>query len=284
MTMPDWKTVPITDHDLGHGLHMIESFGGNVGVLSTPDGTVIVDAEYPDIADRLHNITASFSNAPVRFLIETHFHWDHSGGASRYALEGATIIGSEETRRYLLEAQNRAENRPGEFPKDPLSLPSVALQSGAAIVLHVGKQTVEVRHLPSAHTDGDLLIRFVEADVIQTGDSFFKGFYPYIDVRHGGTIDGMIALCDTLARMAGPNTKIIPGHGAIATRADAVTYGTMLRTVRARVQAGITQGLTIEQLIAKQPLADLDPQYGGNLIKAPTLLRLVYDDLTRKKG
>jgi glyoxylase-like metal-dependent hydrolase (beta-lactamase superfamily II) len=148
---------------------------------------------------------------------------------------------------------------------------------------HLSGQTVQLIHAPPAHTDGDLIVHFVEADVLQTGDTFFNGFYPDIDFEHGGSIDGMIAFYDTLYAMCGPHTRVIPGHGPVANRDDIRRYQGMLREVRKRVAAAIADGMSEEALIAAHPLDDLDPQWGGNLVKQPYLLAIVYEDL-RSKG
>lgn len=277
---PDWKTVPIVDHDLGGGVHMLESFGGNMGVIASSDGVFVVDAEYPQVTQRIRDVIARISPKPVRFVVNTHYHWDHAGADANWARGGATIVGSKETRDHILEIQAARGDAPGPYQRDPAGVPT--LTTTGQMNFQIGDETVEVTHLPPTHTDGDLLIHFVHADVIQTGDAFFKGFYPDIDVDHGGSIDGMIAMCDRLYAMAGPKTKIIPGHGEIATRDDARIYGDMLRTVRSRVAKGIAEGKTVKQLIAEHPLADLDPQFGGNLVKAPYFISIVYKDLARK--
>lgn len=277
---PDWKTVPIVDHDLGGGVHMLESFGGNMGVIAGGDAVFVVDAEYPQLTQRIRTIIARISPKPVRFVVNTHYHWDHVGADGNWARGGATIVSSKETRDHIWDIQAATGNAPGPYQRDTAGVPT--LTTGEKMSFHIGSETVEVTHLPPTHTDGDLLIHFVQADVIQTGDAFFKGFYPDIDIDHGGSIDGMIAMCDRLYAMAGPNTKIIPGHGEVARREDARIYGDMLRTVRARVARGIAEGKTVKQLIAEHPLADLDPQFGSNLVKAPYLISIVYKDLARK--
>jgi cyclase len=277
---PDWKTVAIDDHDLGGGVHMLESFGGNIGVYSWSSGVFMVDAEYPELSDRIRALVAKISPQAIRFLVDTHYHWDHLGGNAHFARSGATVIASDETRKHVLERQARSDNPQGQYQPDPFGVPTMTVSS--RVVFHLGDETIEVIHLPRIHTDGDLFVHFVKADVIQTGDTFFKGYYPFIDVDNGGSIDGMIAWCDRLYSMAGPHTKIIPGHGVIASREDAKTYGDMLRKVRTRVAAAIAKGESVEQLISEHPLADLDPQYGTYLITSPIILSIVYKDLAHK--
>ena len=169
-----------------------------------------------------------------------------------------------------------------QYAPDLYGVPAMALDAGTQR-MYIGGQTLEIIHAPAAHTDGDLIVRYLEADVLQTGDTFFHGFYPDIDFEHGGTIDGMIAFYDTLYRLCGPHTRVIPGHGPVASRQDIRAYQDMLRQVRERVAHALAQGLTEQQLLATHPLDDLDRSWGGNLVKQPYLLAIVYEDL-RSRG
>ena len=281
MELPDWSKTPVEDHDLGSGVHMLESFGGNIGVLAGDEGVLLVDAEWPQLHDKVVAAVAKISPKPIRYLVNTHWHWDHVGGDGLFGKAGVVIFSSEQTRAHIVEAQKQ-KNAPGTpYAVDPAAIPAVTITNGTKF--HLAGQTVEVIHVPPAHTDGDLIVRFVEADVIQTGDTFFHGFYPDIDQPHGGTIDGMIALYDTLYKMCGPKTKIIPGHGPVANRDDVREYQAMLREVRSRVAKAVAAGMTEEQLVASHPLDDLDVKWGGNLIKAPYLLGIVYEELKDKQ-
>lgn len=281
--LPDWNRTPVEDRDLGHGVHMLESFGGNIGVLAGDEGILLVDAEWPQLHDKVVTAVTHISAQPIRYLVNTHWHWDHVGGDALFAKAGAVIFSSEQTRAHIVQAQKQHNPAGTPYAADPVAIPIVTVNSGTRF--HLAGQTVEVTHVPPAHTDGDLIVRFVEADVIQTGDTFFHGFYPDIDQPHGGTIDGMIALYDTLYKMCGPNTKIIPGHGPVANRDDVREYQGMLKEVRSRVAKAVAAGMTEEQLVAAHPLDDLDVKWGGNLIKQPYLLGIVYEELKdRQKG
>jgi glyoxylase-like metal-dependent hydrolase (beta-lactamase superfamily II) len=281
MQLPDWSKTPVEAHDLGHGVHMLESFGGNIGVLASDQGVLLVDTEWPQLHDKVVAAVARISAKPIRYVVNTHWHWDHVGGDGLLGRMGAVIFSSGETRAYIVDAQKN-NNPPGTpYAPDPAAIPVVTVTSNSK--LHLAGQTVEILRVPPAHTDGDLIVRFVEADVIQTGDTFFHGFYPDIDQPHGGSIDGMIAFYDTLYQMCGPHTKIIPGHGAVANRDDVREYQAMLREVRNRVAKAVAAGMTEQQLIAAHPLDDLDIKWGGNLIKQPYLLAIVYEELKSRQ-
>ena len=278
MDLPDWSKTPVEDRDLGHGVHMLESFGGNIGVLAGDQGILLIDAEWPQLHDKVLAAVSHISRQPIRYLVNTHWHWDHVGGDGLFGKAGVVIFSSEQTREYIEKAQASTASAAGApYAPDPAAIPVVTVNNG--VKFHVGGQTVEIIHVPPAHTNGDLIVHFIEADVIQTGDTFFHGFYPDIDQPHGGTIDGMIALYDRLYKMSGPDTKIIPGHGPVASREDVREYQGMLREVRKRVAKAVAAGMTEEQLVASHPLDDLDRKWGGNLIKQPYVLGIVYEEL-----
>jgi cyclase len=283
MDLPDWSKTPVEDRDLGHGVHMLESFGGNIGVLAGDQGVLLIDAEWPQLHDKVVAAVARISPQPIRYLVNTHWHWDHVGGDGNFGKAGVVIFSSEQTREHIVQAQQSKSGTPGTpYAPDPAGIPVVTVTDG--VKFHLSGQTVEIIHVAPAHTDGDLIVRFVEADVIQTGDTFFHGFYPDIDQPHGGTIDGMIALYDRIYKMAGPNTRIIPGHGPVANREDVREYQAMLREVRKRVAKAVDAGMTEEALVASHPLDDLDTKWGGNLIKQPYLLAIVYEELKDRQA
>lgn len=283
MDLPDWSKTPVEDRDLGHGVHMLESFGGNIGVLAGDEGVLLIDAEWPQLHDKVLAAVSHISGKPIRYLVNTHWHWDHVGGDGLFGKAGVVIFSSEQTRNYIARAQASKTSPPGTpYAPDPAAIPVVTVDH--EIRFSLAGQTVQIIHVPPAHTDGDLIVRFIEADVIQTGDTFFHGFYPDIDQPHGGTIDGMIALYDMIYKMCGPNTRIIPGHGPVANREDVREYQSMLREVRKRVAKAVDAGLTEEALIASHPLDDLDRKWGGNLIKQPYLLAIVYEELKDRQA
>ncbi len=282
MAMPDWASTGINDHDLGHGVHMLESFGGNNGVVVGDEGVLLVDAEYPQLNAKMRAAITRISPLPVRYLVDTHWHWDHTGANGEWARSGAVIISSEKTREHITATQAAAHALPGKpFAPDAAALPALTIDT--QVTLHIGSNTVDLIPIAPAHTDGDVVVRYREANVIQTGDTFFNGFYPDIDIDHGGTIDGMIAWYDRLYALCDAKTKIIPGHGDVATREDVRTFQAMLRDVRSRVSNAIAAGQSEAELIASHPLDDLDVRWGGNVVKQPYLLAVVYEDLKKRQ-
>jgi len=276
--LPDWETVEIKTDDLGSGIYMLEGFGGNIGVSVGDDGIFLIDDEYAPLTEKITAALRKLGDGPIRFVINTHWHGDHTGGNENLGKLGALILSHDNARKTL--AEGTIDESSGERVFPPLkALPVVTFND--TVTFHLNGQTVHAFHIEPAHTDGDVVVHFIEADVIHTGDAYFNGFYPFIDVEHGGSVNGMISFYDRLLALAGPDTKIMPGHGPVANRGDVLRYQAMLKTVRDRVAEAIARGQSLDELIAAGPLADLDPEWGGNLIKAPMLLSMIYADLSR---
>ncbi|MEJ8568687.1 MBL fold metallo-hydrolase [Elongatibacter sediminis] len=276
--LPDWDTVEIKTVELGDGLYVLEGFGGNIGVLDGPDGVLIVDDQYDELSEKNLAAIASITDQPVRFVVNTHWHGDHAGGNKAMHEIGAHIFSTDEARA-AIERHNAGIDSE-DAGTHPIHAASTTFRD--QLTFHVNGQVVRVFKTRPAHTDGDAIVEFQPANVIHMGDTSFNGFYPFIDVANGGSIDGMIALHREIHDLANDETVIVFGHGPNGRRGDLLEYQAMLQTVRDRVAAALEQGTTLEDLIAAQPLADLDPEWGGNLIKAPMLLQMVYTDLSQR--
>jgi cyclase len=250
--------APPTDYDhmkikvdkLAHNFYSLTSINGNgrtggaIGVLTGPDGILMVDAQFAPLTDKVVAAIKTFSNAPLKFMVNTHSHGDHTGGDPNFAKMGVTILSRPELRAALVTQKNF----------DPAGLPVITYTT--PITLHMDGDEVVLVPVPPAHTDGDTMVYFRHADVLMTGD-FFRAGYPNI----GGTIEGMIAALGMAAGVCGPNTKVVPGHGPILNRADILAQRDMVAAVRDRVSGLIKQGKSEEEVIAAHPAAEYDSKY-----------------------
>jgi len=264
----EFRTVPVSD-----GIFMLQGTGGNVGVLTGPDGVVLIDDEYTELGDKLAAAVAAISDAPVRLVVDTHWHFDHSGGNAQLGRDGAIIVAHDNVRERMSKPFSM-EFFGTEVPASPReALPVVTFAS--SVSLHLNGQTLQVVHAPNAHTDGDSIIFFEEANVVHMGDTFFNGFYPFIDYQSGGGIRGMVAAIDTALPRIDDNTRIIPGHGPLAGRQALVEFRDMLDTVAGRLQGRLDAGMTTEQIVAAKPTAEFDGRWGGGFLPPDRWVDLV---------
>lgn len=269
----DW---PFEVVNIAPNLFMLEGRGGNVGVLTGDDRTFIIDDKFADNAEQIRAAIQSVEGNAVGYVVNTHWHGDHTGGNASFG-DQATIIAHENVRQRLSTDQ-QSEIFDRSTPASPEEAwPVVTFTRD--VTLHLNGQTAHVEHIPNAHTDGDAVIYFTEADVLHMGDIFFNQSFPFIDTSSGGSIDGFIAGLARGLEIAGEDTTIMPGHGPLATRADLQAAHDLAVMLRDRVQASIDAGLTLEETLADNPLADLDEDYAG-FMDSETLVNILYPDLT----
>lgn len=274
----DFSQVRIETIDLGNGVFMMTGSGGNLGLSVGPDGAFLVDDQFAPLTEKILAAVAEVTGDPVRWVLNTHWHSDHTGGNENLGNAGAFIVAHENVRQRL---------NPEEF-KDlignsqqapPAALPVITF--GAGLTFHWNGETIEVFHVGSAHTDGDAIVVFHDADVIHMGDTFFNGSYPFVDMASGGNLNGVIAVADRVLERVNPATRIIPGHGDLAGRAELQAYRDMLSTVRDRVQRLIAQGMTEDQVVEAKPTADLDETWGQN---PERFVRAAYQSLRNREA
>ncbi len=274
-----YDDVEIATVSVAPGVSMLIGAGGNIGVSTGPDGVFLIDDQFAPLTPKILAAVAKLSDAPVRFLLNTHWHGDHTGGNENLAGEGAVIVAHDHVRERMSTDQfMKAFDR--KVPASPpAALPVVTF--GADLTLHWNGDAIHAIHVPNAHTDGDAIVHFANANAIHMGDTYFAGRYPFIDVDSGGSIDGLIAAVDRGLALADDRTRIMPGHGALSNRLELVAYRAMLATVRERVQAAIDAGTSIDDLVASQPLADLDGRWSPpkSFIGADALVRTVHASL-----
>jgi glyoxylase-like metal-dependent hydrolase (beta-lactamase superfamily II) len=227
--------------------------GGNVGVLVGDDGLLVIDDQFAPLSEKLVAAMRTLSNKPIRMLINTHVHGDHTGGNENFGKMGVDIVAHDNVRVRLARAVNNGVATPA------VALPVVTY--GDTMKLHLNGETVTIGKLPPAHTDGDSYIHFANADVIHAGDVFRTVGYPGVDGNNGGTVKGTIDALQAIVAMAGPNTKIIPGHGVVSTREDVAAFRANTIEAQRRITELIEQGMTVEQVVAANPTADLAPKF-----------------------
>lgn len=276
----DFTKVEIKTRSLAPGIAMLEGAGGNIAVSTGSDGPVIVDDQFAPMAPKIMAAVKALQDAPIRFVINTHFHFDHTGGNEAFGGAGALIVAHDNVRvRLSTEQFSKLMNR--SFPAAPAdALPVVTFGDG--VTLHWNGQTIAVEHVANAHTDGDAHIWFEPANVVHMGDTFVNGFFPFVDIESGGSIAGIIASAERVLARAQPDTQIVPGHGPLATKADLQKFHDVLVDVKARIEKGIASGKKLEQFIAAKPLADLEAEWGDGFLKTDQVITLVWMDLSTK--
>jgi glyoxylase-like metal-dependent hydrolase (beta-lactamase superfamily II) len=256
-------------------VYMLSGQGGNIGVCVGDDGVFAIDDQFAPLTPRILQEIKKLSEKPVRFVINTHWHGDHTGGNENFGEAGAIIVAHANVRKRMSEKQFiEAFDRTVE-PSPKGALPVVSFEQ--SITFHWNDETIEVVHVQPAHTDGDSFVHFRSANVIHAGDVFFNGMYPFIDTGTGGNLVGMIRAVERILERCDGETRIIPGHGSLASRADLERYHRMLTTVRDRVEPMLRAGRSRDEVIAAKPSADLDADWGGGFMKPDVWIGLVYD-------
>lgn len=282
-TTPPANTLPFSRViELGSGVSMLMGAGGNIGLLTGPDGVFVIDNQFvTNAAANLAKIEELAGSKP-RYLVNTHWHFDHAGGNEVFQTAGAKVFAHANARRRLsgeIVSPNPQQNgRPREtFPA--AAWPVVTFTAG--VDFHLNGQTIRAIPVGPAHTDGDVLVHFAEADVIHMGDTYMKDRYPFVDVGSGGRQAGFIQVMETALRLAGPQTKIIPGHGELAARADLEAVLEMHKGARAAVEARVKAGDTLAQAVAAKPLARWTPRFGpqGGFISEDAFVTVIYTEL-----
>lgn len=271
--------VPAVEtYDLGDGLYALYGQGGNVGVSVGEDGVFVIDDQYARSSDGLLAAIAELSDGPIRYVVNTHWHGDHIGGNENFAATGAVIVSHDNVRGRMVSGLEEPMGGDPIPPSPETALPVITYSDHATF--HINGHEARVIHIPHAHTDGDSIIYFAEANVLHMGDIFFNGIYPFIDVASGGSIDGMIAALEAGLAIADDDTLIIPGHGALATEADMQTAHDMLVEVRTRMAPLVADGMSLEEVSEADPLADLSEEWGARFIDGPTMTAITYLSLS----
>ncbi len=269
---------PIVVSDLGAGLYMLEARGGNIGLSVGPEATFMVDDQYAPLTDRIVGEVGKLTERPIDFVLNTHWPGDHTGGNGNLGAAGAWIVAHDNVRERM-SVEQFIELFDERVPPAPTAaLPAITFSD--SVRFHFNGETIHIVHPDgAAHTDGDSVVFFEGANVVHTGDVFFNGMYPFIDVSTGGTLPGVVRAADRILERIDDDTKIIPGHGPVSNRAELQAYRDMIDGVAKAVEAMVAAGHTREEVIAANPTALWDDVYGmaRSFISPPTFAGIAYD-------
>lgn len=274
----DFSDVEIKPVKVTESIYMLMGSGGNIGLCVGDDGTFMIDDQFAPLTEKILAAIKEITDKPVKFLINTHWHGDHVGGNENINGEGALLVAHENVRvRMSTEQFMKAFDR--TVPPSPeAALPEITFTN--SMTFHFNGDDIHVFHVPNAHTDGDAIIHFRNDNVIHTGDTFFNGMYPFIDVSTGGRIRGMINAVEQVLKIADDETKIIPGHGPLSNVADLREFRDMLTTVYQTILPMVKQGKNRGEIIIAKPTAALDEKWGNGFMQPDVFVGIVYDSIT----
>lgn len=275
----NFDNVEITTNQVSENIYMLQGAGGNIGILVGDDGVFMIDDQFAPLTEKIIAAIKEVSELPVKYLINTHWHHDHTGGNENLGKQGVIIAAHNNVYKRLTTEQHMEA-----FDHIVAPLPKAAhpvITYGHDMTFNINGEQVVVNHISNAHTDGDSILHFKNANVIHTGDIFFSGAYPFIDYSSGGTISGNIKAVETILAMADDNTRIIPGHGPLSSKKDLQAYRKMLVTAKERIGKLKNQGKSLTDIQAAKPMADYDDSHGQGFINPDTFIMLIYKTLEK---
>ena len=275
----DFSKVEIRTEKLSDNVYMMTGSGGNLGVSVGDDGVFLIDSQFAPLTPKIQAAIAKLSARPVRFLLNTHWHFDHTGGNENLGKAGAVIVAQDNVKKRLSTEGFIAFFNMKTKPEPRIALPVVTFTRD--LNLYLNGDDIRAFHAPNAHTDGDTVVQFAKSDVIHMGDTFFNKMYPFIDTSSGGSVAGVLAAADRALKLAGDKTKIIPGHGPLGTKADLKAYRDMLAAVSGQVAAQIKQGKKLEEVVASKPTAKLDAAWGKGFLTPDKFVEMLYGNLKK---
>jgi glyoxylase-like metal-dependent hydrolase (beta-lactamase superfamily II) len=275
----DFSKVEIQIEKLADTVYMMTGAGGNLGLSVGEDAAFVIDDQFAPLTPKIQAAIATLTSKPVKFVLNTHWHFDHTGGNENLGKAGAIIVAHENVRKRLSTEGFIEFLGMKTKPEPEVALPVVTFTRDISFRLN-GDELV-VNHVPRAHTDGDSIVRFGKSNVVHMGDTFFNKLYPFIDTSSGGTVAGVLAAVDGVLKTVGDDTKIIPGHGPLASKADLRGYRDMLAAISGDIRGQIKAGKTLEQVIASKPTAKYDEVWGKGFLAPEKFVEMVYKNLKK---
>ena len=275
----DFSKVEIQAEKLADTVYMMTGAGGNLGVSVGEDAVFVIDDQFAPLTPKIQAAIAKLSSKPVKFVLNTHWHFDHTGGNENLGKAGAVIVAHENVRKRLSVEGFIEFLGMKTKPEPKVALPVVTFTR--ELTFHLNGDELVVTHVPRAHTDGDSIVRFGKSNVVHMGDTFFNKLYPFIDTSSGGSVAGVLAAGDRVLKMVDDNTKIIPGHGPLGSKADLKAYRDMLAAISANIRGQIKTGKTLEQVIASKPTAKYDEVWGKGFLAPEKFVEMIYKNLKK---
>ena len=278
LSQQDFSKVEIETIEVASSVHMLVGSGGNIGVSTGSDGILVIDDQYAPLTEKILAAIKAISDRPVDFVVNTHWHGDHTGGNENMGKAGAVIVAHRNVRARMSTEQFSSFFDRTTPPSPPGALPVVTFTEDVSF--HFNGDELHVFHVEPAHTDGDSVVHWRSTNVFHMGDLFFNGGYPYIDLGSGGSADGIIAAANRVLELANDESKIIPGHGELSNKKELTAYRDMMVEVRSRISEHVTAGKSLEQVLAAKPTEDLDAEWGTGFIKGHQVTEFVYRSLS----
>lgn len=271
------EAVEIKTEKLSDSVYMLVGRGGNIGLSAGEDTVFMIDDQYAPLTEKIKAAVSAVSDKPIQFILNTHYHGDHVGGNEALGEAGSVIVAHENVRARLSTEQFMEffDRKVPALPK--AALPVITFTRD--VTFHLNGEEIRVFHVEHAHTDGDAIIHFVNANIVHMGDVYFEGMYPFVDISGGGSIDGLIAAVKHVLAMADDKTKIIPGHGPLTDKAGMTAYYDMLSGIRDRTAKLKAEGKSLEEAQAARPTESFDEKWGQGFIKPDQFVELVYTSL-----
>ena len=277
----DFSKIRVTTIPLGDSIYMLATrAGGNLAVCAGEDGVFLVDSDYKELFEKIESAIAAISDKPVRYVVNTHWHFDHVGGNEGFAKKGSTLVAHKNVLERLASDQHI-----GILDIDVPASPESAqpkITYSETMTFHLNGEEITITHVPNAHTDGDGIVHFKKANVIHTGDIVFNRMYPFIDVSSGGSIDGMIAAVEAILKRCDDKTRIIPGHGPLSSKAELETYGDMLQEFRDAVAGEIAAGNDLKAVQTSKAVTDLGEKWRRTHFSLTQFTEMIYKSLCKQ--